>query len=213
MQLYAIEYVHNPVAESAYRKIRAAVIGEELFITHVHFGPRWNVHRERDREKLSLRSRRQGRIARRSMIRHAGGRLWANRRGALHESATGILSILRHRFRHAAGWPGAVLRGKRGDESEPVGPRRSRADAMRDACGSKRLFQKSTSHNAMPAPAKLSIAISACGASARLIILPDELLRLELALEDHSSIGLIAMRLHAVAAADLDLMAITLSSE
>ena len=51
-QLYAIEYVDNPAAPSAYRKIRAAVIGAELFITHVHFGPRWNVHRERDREKL-----------------------------------------------------------------------------------------------------------------------------------------------------------------
>ncbi len=53
MQLYAIEYIHNPVAEGAYRKIRAAVIGQEVFITHVHFGPRWNVHRERDREKLA----------------------------------------------------------------------------------------------------------------------------------------------------------------
>lgn len=53
MQLYAIEYVHNPAAEGAYRKIRAAVIGEDVFITHVHFGPRWNVHRERDKEKLA----------------------------------------------------------------------------------------------------------------------------------------------------------------
>jgi glutathione synthase/RimK-type ligase-like ATP-grasp enzyme len=51
-ELYAIEYVDNPAAQGAYRKIRAAVIGHELFITHVHFGPRWNVHRERDREKL-----------------------------------------------------------------------------------------------------------------------------------------------------------------
>jgi tetratricopeptide (TPR) repeat protein/glutathione synthase/RimK-type ligase-like ATP-grasp enzyme len=50
-QLYAIEYVDNPVGPRAYRKIRAAVIGEELFITHVHFGPRWNVHREGDRER------------------------------------------------------------------------------------------------------------------------------------------------------------------
>jgi Flp pilus assembly protein TadD/glutathione synthase/RimK-type ligase-like ATP-grasp enzyme len=53
MQLYAIEYVHNPVADGAYRKIRAAVIGEDVFITHVHFGPRWNVHRERGKEKLA----------------------------------------------------------------------------------------------------------------------------------------------------------------
>jgi glutathione synthase/RimK-type ligase-like ATP-grasp enzyme len=50
-QLYAIEYVDNPVVPGIYRKIRAAVIGEELFITHVHFGPHWNVHRDRDREK------------------------------------------------------------------------------------------------------------------------------------------------------------------
>ena len=40
------------MAPGAYRKIRAAVIGEEIFISHVHFGPRWNVHRERDPEKL-----------------------------------------------------------------------------------------------------------------------------------------------------------------
>lgn len=53
MQFYAIEYVHNPAAPGAYRKIRAAVIGEDVFITHVHFGPRWNVHRERDKEKLT----------------------------------------------------------------------------------------------------------------------------------------------------------------
>ena len=53
MQLYAIEYIHNPVAPGAYRKIRAAVIGRDVFITHVHFGPRWNVHRERDKEKLA----------------------------------------------------------------------------------------------------------------------------------------------------------------
>jgi hypothetical protein len=53
MQLYAIEYVHNPAAGGAYRKIRAAVIGEEMFITHVHFGPHWKVHRERDKEKLA----------------------------------------------------------------------------------------------------------------------------------------------------------------
>lgn len=53
MPLYAIQYVDNPAAQGAYRKIRAAVIGDELFITHVHFGPRWNVHRERDREKLT----------------------------------------------------------------------------------------------------------------------------------------------------------------
>ncbi len=53
MQLYAIQYVDNPAAPGVYRKIRAAVIGEEVFITHVHFGPHWNVHRERDREKIA----------------------------------------------------------------------------------------------------------------------------------------------------------------
>jgi hypothetical protein len=53
MQFYAIEYIHNPVGPGTYRKIRAAVIGEDIFITHVHFGPLWNVHRERDTEKLA----------------------------------------------------------------------------------------------------------------------------------------------------------------
>lgn len=53
MQVYAIEYVHNPVAEGVYRKIRAAVIGQDIFITHVHLGPRWSVHRERDSRKLA----------------------------------------------------------------------------------------------------------------------------------------------------------------
>ncbi len=53
MQLYAIQYVDNPAAPGVYRKIRAAVIGSDVFITHVHFGPRWNVHRERDREKIA----------------------------------------------------------------------------------------------------------------------------------------------------------------
>ena len=52
-QLYAIEYVHNSIAAGAYRKIRAAVIGEELFMLHVHFGAQWNVHRARDRRNLT----------------------------------------------------------------------------------------------------------------------------------------------------------------
>jgi thioredoxin-like negative regulator of GroEL len=50
-ELYAIEYVHNPIAENIYRKIRAAVIGEDIFISHVHFSQQWNVHREKDEEK------------------------------------------------------------------------------------------------------------------------------------------------------------------
>ena len=47
VQLYAIQYVHNPVSEGVYRKIRAAVIGDSTIISHVHFAPRWNVHRDR----------------------------------------------------------------------------------------------------------------------------------------------------------------------
>lgn len=52
-QLYAIEYVHNTIAEGAHRKIRAAVIGGELFVLHVHFGAQWNVHRAEDRRGLT----------------------------------------------------------------------------------------------------------------------------------------------------------------
>ena len=55
-ELYAIEYVHNPTAENIYRKIRAAVIGEDIFISHVHFGQQWNVHREKDEEKRAALS-------------------------------------------------------------------------------------------------------------------------------------------------------------
>lgn len=47
-QLYAIEFIDNPIAGGLFRKIRAAVIGDEVIIAHVHFGARWNVHRERD---------------------------------------------------------------------------------------------------------------------------------------------------------------------
>lgn len=45
-QLYAIEYIYNPVAEGAFRKMRAAVIGGELFMLNVYFGALWNVHRK-----------------------------------------------------------------------------------------------------------------------------------------------------------------------
>jgi tetratricopeptide (TPR) repeat protein len=48
IQLYAIQFIDNPVAGGLFRKIRAAVIGDEVIIAHVHFGARWNVHRERD---------------------------------------------------------------------------------------------------------------------------------------------------------------------
>ena len=52
LELYAIQYVHNPAATGIWRKIRAAVIGEELIISHVHFSEQWNVHRERDDAKI-----------------------------------------------------------------------------------------------------------------------------------------------------------------
>lgn len=52
-QLYAIQYIHNPVPQGAYRKMRAAVIGNELFVLHVHFGKAWNVHRPEDRRNLT----------------------------------------------------------------------------------------------------------------------------------------------------------------
>ncbi|MGE0238935.1 MAG: hypothetical protein AB7S59_09485 [Parvibaculaceae bacterium] len=47
-QLYAIQFIDNPLAGGLFRKIRAAVIGDEVIIAHVHFDVRWNVHRERD---------------------------------------------------------------------------------------------------------------------------------------------------------------------
>lgn len=47
-ELYAIQFIDNPVAGGLFRKIRAAVIGDEVIIVHVHFGERWNVHRDRD---------------------------------------------------------------------------------------------------------------------------------------------------------------------
>lgn len=50
--LYAIKYIHNPVPEGAYRKIRAVVIGGELLMLHVRFGALWNVHRAKDKRNL-----------------------------------------------------------------------------------------------------------------------------------------------------------------
>jgi glutathione synthase/RimK-type ligase-like ATP-grasp enzyme len=55
-ELYAIEFVSNPVAGGFFRKIRAAVIGDEVIIAHVHFGERWNVHRERNAAGATERS-------------------------------------------------------------------------------------------------------------------------------------------------------------
>ncbi len=51
-QFYAIAFVDNALAPGLYRKFRAAVIGDKLFITHVHFGQTWNVHRVRDQATL-----------------------------------------------------------------------------------------------------------------------------------------------------------------
>lgn len=50
-ELYAIEFINNPVADGIYRKFRAAVIGEEIIIYHCHFGQEWNVHRKRDPDR------------------------------------------------------------------------------------------------------------------------------------------------------------------
>ncbi|MEO6610390.1 MAG: hypothetical protein ABIN69_18175 [Aestuariivirga sp.] len=58
-QFYAIAFVDNPLAPSLYRKFRAAVIGQKIFITHVHFGTDWSVHRIREEE---LRSRVKARV-------------------------------------------------------------------------------------------------------------------------------------------------------
>ena len=55
-ELYGIEYIHNPAAENIYRKIRAAVVGGEIFISHVHFAQQWKVHREKDEEKRAALS-------------------------------------------------------------------------------------------------------------------------------------------------------------
>jgi tetratricopeptide (TPR) repeat protein len=45
--LYAIEFIDNEVAGGFYRKIRAVTFGNEVIVSHVHFGAQWNVHRER----------------------------------------------------------------------------------------------------------------------------------------------------------------------
>lgn len=53
-QIYAIEFIDNPVEENIYRKLRAAVVGDDIFITHVLYREHWNVHRERDERKRQL---------------------------------------------------------------------------------------------------------------------------------------------------------------
>lgn len=52
-ELYVIEFIDNPIGGSFYRKLRAAVFGDEVIIAHVHFAERWNVHRERDTDKAA----------------------------------------------------------------------------------------------------------------------------------------------------------------
>jgi tetratricopeptide (TPR) repeat protein len=47
-QLYAIQFIDNPLGGGLFRKIRAVVFGDEVILSHVHFSERWNVHRERD---------------------------------------------------------------------------------------------------------------------------------------------------------------------
>jgi glutathione synthase/RimK-type ligase-like ATP-grasp enzyme len=43
-EIYVIQFINNPIAGHFYRKVRAAVIGDDVIISHVHFGERWNVH-------------------------------------------------------------------------------------------------------------------------------------------------------------------------
>jgi hypothetical protein len=47
-QIYAIQFIDNPVTTGIYRKIRAAIVGDEIFISHVLYRGHWNVHRERN---------------------------------------------------------------------------------------------------------------------------------------------------------------------
>lgn len=56
-QFYAIQYVDNPTGKGSYRKIRAAVVGERIFITHAHFSKGWCVHRPDEEEQAELAER------------------------------------------------------------------------------------------------------------------------------------------------------------
>ena len=51
IQIYAIQYIYNPVLPGIFRKFRAAIVGDEIFVTHVLFRDNWKVHRERDETK------------------------------------------------------------------------------------------------------------------------------------------------------------------
>jgi glutathione synthase/RimK-type ligase-like ATP-grasp enzyme len=50
-QFYAIQYIDNPNEYGLYRKIRAVVIGDQIFITHAHFSNGWCVHRPTEEEE------------------------------------------------------------------------------------------------------------------------------------------------------------------
>jgi glutathione synthase/RimK-type ligase-like ATP-grasp enzyme len=52
-ELYAIEFIDNPVAGGLFRKIRAGIIGDDVIIAHVQFGTGWNVHRERNATRIT----------------------------------------------------------------------------------------------------------------------------------------------------------------
>ncbi|MBG1231817.1 ATP-grasp domain-containing protein [Aestuariivirga litoralis] len=47
-EFYAIAFIDNPLKPGLYRKYRAAVIGSQIFISHVRFNNSWSVHRIRD---------------------------------------------------------------------------------------------------------------------------------------------------------------------
>jgi tetratricopeptide (TPR) repeat protein len=88
-QLYAIEYIHNPVPEGAYRKIRAVVIGSELIILHVRFGALWNVHRAKDaaerRNLMAFDTKGTAMAFAQKILRRPEGTLGKPAMAALHE--------------------------------------------------------------------------------------------------------------------------------
>lgn len=90
-ELYGIEYIHNPAAGGIFRKIRAAVIGEKIFVSHVHFGKQWNVHREKDEAK------RAALVLERSTIRFAD-KIISDPAGAFGKTGMAALKEIRARI-------------------------------------------------------------------------------------------------------------------
>jgi tetratricopeptide (TPR) repeat protein/glutathione synthase/RimK-type ligase-like ATP-grasp enzyme len=84
-QLYAIQYIHNPVPEGAFRKIRAAVIGGELFMLNVYFGAQWNVHRTDDRALAVIDLKGTATAVAQKILRHPDEALGKAAMTALHE--------------------------------------------------------------------------------------------------------------------------------